>query len=1075
MQTIRHRFKTLIIFLSAVLLLLGAGYFLLLRLIDLDTYKQQILIELSTALNRPVSYKRGSFTFSFGPAFSFENVLVKEPDGSANFLAIDSLICRIDLLPLLRKQIVIHGIVAEKPVIRLERHKDGTFNINDLLESGGNKNVPIRIKQLRLKNADITYIDRVPQQEPLVTRFAKFDLSLDNLGRAKKTGIKLSTGLEGGASGTLSLHGKLRLSPEGTPLGKSTLDAEIETKQLDVGHFWPYYRQYVPFKKILGTLTTESEFHGQLAEFTASGKISLNSLLFDYKPIFKQTLTPKALIIKYNMEMNKTDIKIKAVEVNIDGAKINGSCAIKDFRTADPRITAQAVSSNLDLASYHQYIPYGIIVKHVADWIEEHITGGIYHLVDGRLDGRVSQIAHMETGENYNVLYIKAKAEKGVVSYGTAVPTFNNIKGQLELKGKDFFLHNMSGNFGNSPMTLEGKITDYPLDRPSGYPFRMAISPGRSEIAWLLGADKASRFSCSGSSSLSLTGDGYTSDYNLAGSWNLTPTAYSYSNLVTKPVGTSSTINFRGSINPKEAILTSLNYTLGGLILDLSAKYPFSASKGLDLLVNTNSFNIENIAGMSPLINRYQPSGRVQLTVRGTTIDTATDIYRWKGGVTFINGSFRYSPTGKPLSAINGTVSFDDGSMEASQLTARIGGTTLSGKGAVSSLKPVVFTTSFTSPRIDLADFGFVQLKKTPQITKVNAEISYSEKILTLKSLSGNLNNSQMTIKGVIAGIDSPRADLTITSSYLDIADLLLLESLEKTGPQAAKSPVKPYFKAVIKADKGNLGGKNFDKLSAALNMTNRILQVQSLEAEILGGKLTAKGVVAANTLPAKYQVDFRLADASASEAILLVADDKRELTGTISMEGELTARGDTFDALKKTVAGAVRVHARNGSMHQFPILSKVFSILNVSQLFKLKLPDMVSEGMPYNDIKGKMTFMDGAVSTNDLFVASNAMNMSLVGKHDFINDNLDFTLGLQPLQTVDKVVSHIPIVGWILTGKEKSLISAYFEIKGKTSAPQVSAIPVKSLGKGVFGIFKRVFQLPAKLITDTGEVIMGN
>ena len=135
----------------------------------------------------------------------------------------------------------------------------------------------------------------------------------------------------------------------------------------------------------------------------------------------------------------------------------------------------------------------------------------------------------------------------------------------------------------------------------------------------------------------------------------------------------------------------------------------------------------------------------------------------------------------------------------------------------------------------------------------------------------------------------------------------------------------------------------------------------------------------------------------------------------------------------------------------------------------------MVSEGMPYNDIKGTFAVKDGTVSTNDLFVASNAMNMSLVGKHDFINDNMDFTLGIQPLQTVDKVVSRIPIVGWILTGKEKSLISAYFEIKGKSTAPQVSAIPVSSLGKGVLGIFKRVFQLPAKLFTDTGEVILGN
>jgi hypothetical protein len=29
-------------------------------------------------------------------------------------------------------------------------------------------------------------------------------------------------------------------------------------------------------------------------------------------------------------------------------------------------------------------------------------------------------------------------------------------------------------------------------------------------------------------------------------------------------------------------------------------------------------------------------------------------------------------------------------------------------------------------------------------------------------------------------------------------------------------------------------------------------------------------------------------------------------------------------------------------------------------------------------------------------------------------------------------------------------------------------------MAKGVFDIFKRIFQLPAKLITNTGEVIIG-
>jgi uncharacterized protein YhdP len=151
-----------------------------------------------------------------------------------------------------------------------------------------------------------------------------------------------------------------------------------------------------------------------------------------------------------------------------------------------------------------------------------------------------------------------------------------------------------------------------------------------------------------------------------------------------------------------------------------------------------------------------------------------------------------------------------------------------------------------------------------------------------------------------------------------------------------------------------------------------------------------------------------------------------------------------------------------------------MFSILNVSQLLKFQLPNMVSNGMPYNEIKGSFAINDGSITTQDLFIASDAINVSVVGKSDIVKEDLDFTIGVQPLQTVDKVVNRIPVVGWLLTGKDKDFLTLFFEAKGKWSDPQVSAIPAKSVAKGVFNVFRRVFELPVRLFTDTGEVILG-
>lgn len=1054
-------------------LLTMTGYLLLPRLLDLDTYKTKILTELQKSLNRQVTYDTGRFTISYGPAISFSNVVIKEPDNNSTFVTIEQLTCRISLIPLLQKRVVISGLQADKPTAMVERSPDGRFNFTDLIERKDGTTPPLSINHLRIKDGTIKFTDRHITPAGLVTKLVSTDLYLSSLARGEKSDIKLSGEFAEGGSGKFSISGKARLAPKDKPLSDTKIDLKIVTKRLDVSHFWPYYSSFVPFKKILGLLEADTVFNGYLHEFTSSGRVAFSGLRFDYQPIFRKALTPTDLHFKYSLELNRKDILVKALELAIDGVKIEGSCAIRDINTADPRITAQAITSSFDFAKCNQYIPYGIIVKDTADWIEQHIKGGIYRLDDGRLDGRVSQILHMERGENYNVLYIKGHVEKGLVSYGNSVPTFNNIKGILEMKGKDFLLHKMSGNFGTAPFTLEGRITDYPLDKPSSYPFRMTVSPGQGELAWLLGKSRGNRIFYNGNASLSLNGEGFTSGYHLSGSWNLSPAAYTYTGIVTKPVGTPSTINFNLFLSPKEVSLQSLHYTLGPMALDISAQYPFSTGNSLELLIKSNVVNIGEISGMIPPLTKYQPSGRIQLSMRGEASDVDRGDFKWRGSLSMISASFKPTDISKPVSAINGRITFDDTTMESSQLTARVGNSTFNGKVSIASFAPLAVNTSFNAPIVDLSDFGIIQTKPL-HISKVRADLSFRDKNLQIKGLSGQVNSSQLDIKGSVTDIDAPKVDLTIHSQSLDIADVQALSALEKKRHPGDKSASPITLKASIKADSGKFGDVRFEKLNTTVQVSNRIVYLQPLEAAIFGGKLTAKGRIDTLSAPDRYQVEFKLANASGGQ-IMQQLSLERELTGTLNVEGELNTRGESAEELKKSVLGSIKITARNGSLRQFPMLSKVFSILNVSQLFRLKLPDMVSEGMPYNDIKATLSFKDGTLSTKDLFVTSNAMNMSFIGSYNYIHDNMDFTLGIQPLQTVDKVVSRIPIVGWILTGKDKALLTTYFEIKGKTSNPQVSAIPVKSLAKGVFDIFKRVFQLPAKLVTDTGEVILGN
>jgi hypothetical protein len=72
-----------------------------------------------------------------------------------------------------------------------------------------------------------------------------------------------------------------------------------------------------------------------------------------------------------------------------------------------------------------------------------------------------------------------------------------------------------------------------------------------------------------------------------------------------------------------------------------------------------------------------------------------------------------------------------------------------------------------------------------------------------------------------------------------------------------------------------------------------------------------------------------------------------------------------------------------------------------------------------------------------------------------------------KPLGTVDKVVTRLPIAGWILGGEEKALITAQFKVTGSGEKPKVEAIPITAISKGVLGIFQRTLGLPLRLIED--------
>lgn len=1049
--------------------LIGLALFLP-SLIDINAYRDDIIATLQQQLSRRVSFGRGEFSLRFGPSFTFDNLSIRERNGDGDFLLAKRVSVHLALLPLLERRVVLRSITVEEADMSLERDPSGKLNIDDLLTSRPGA-YQLQLRKIQVKRGVLHWRDRNVVKEGFQAEVRIDSLLLNGITPGQRGTVKLECSLPAlsGAPGHVSLSGTARLPASGRPLSTLELDMDADVERFDAGRFWPYYGRYIPFGPFGGRVDLATSFKGTPRQFDTSGTLRLANVAVNWPTVFHHPVNPRLAQLQYKLKRDKTAIDMPLLHFSADGFTVRGSCLIRDINSPDPRITAKASSEPFQLEPVRNWIPYGIIADDASRYIEEHITGGLFRLESGLLDGRISQIAHMEKGTNYNVLRIKGKVERGIVSYGPRVPAFTNIRAGLDMIGKDFVLSGVTATFGGSPFRLEGRITDYPLVTPCQYPFQMEIYPRPAEVAWLARLAGAQKLEYGGNSRLVLRGSGMIPSYALSGEWELKQASYSFPGVVSKPAGTRSSLSFSSLLTPTSTRLNSLTYTLPPLALSATAQFDYGGKPHLGFELQTNQFLFNEALPLLSQWRSYRPQGRVQAHVRGNGNPENFGTMEYSGSIALNSFSFQPSESLKPVSDINGMLVFKGNSLETTGLTAHYGSSLVTAQGRISNFSNPEAEITLSSPQFLLRDVVSIPSRPDAAIQKMSASFAVRDNIYTIRSFSGRLNSSTFAVSGSYTAGARPSADLALTSRYLDLDELLPLVR-GGDGEEAAATDLR----LKVAAEGGAYEDVRFGRMNLDLSRDSGIYYIQDLETVLYGGRLSAKGRIAPDSVGInRYDLNLNLERIDAAQ-LLQALDISREVTGSLNLQGNITGRGSNLSDIKRSALGNLRLRMEKGKLRKFNALSKVFSILNLSQLLKFQLPDMVHGGMPYNEIKGSFAVRDGNVTTQDLFIRSDAINISVIGSADIVREDMDFTIGVQPLQTVDKVVNRIPVVGWLLTGKDRAAVTAYFEAKGKWSDPRVKSVSVKSLSKGAWNVFRRVFELPVRLFTDTGEVLLG-
>ncbi|HZV82771.1 MAG TPA: DUF748 domain-containing protein, partial [Geobacteraceae bacterium] len=674
------RFRKICAGILLAIAIAAAGAIVILpRLLDLDNYRPRILSLAQKTLNRQVSYESSSFSLQFGPAFTFRKLVIKDKNGETSLLEADRFTFSLALLPLLHNEVRLRNLELERPQLWLERNAVGKINIADFFtgEHGKHK---VHLKALKISNGKVSFTDLFGSSEAKTVALEDIDLSVRDPNRGENAAIKLTSSLvANGSRARLNIAGTAALPADGKPLSAAAIDLAFTAKSLDVNRFWPFYGRYLPIASLGGELELDGTYKGTIREFTGTGRLQFNNLRLDYPRVFPATFSSGKVTLSYQMELTEQNLTARTIDLCLDGLRIKGNCSVTDIHSADPRISARASTSPFRFEECSKYIPYRIIPVATADFIQQHISEGVFRVDEVRLDGRLSNLRQMGRGDNYKALFVRSRVDQGLMTVGPGIPTISDISGTLELTGKDFELRGMRGRFGSSPFTLDGKVADFSLDNPTRYPFTMTMEPAWAEVAWLIRQENPGQATFTGRSKLSLTGAGSADDYRLTGVWDLTGADYRYQQLVHKPAGLSNRLSFNAHLDTEAAIISDVHYELPDLRVIANATYHYSDGyrPPLAFTATTNQFAVKPNLPIFPIMQHYQPAGTLQATISGRGNPANADSLGLLGAVTLTNVSIRPLAQLPQLSGVDGTIHFTGTTLETEQLTGRLGNSPL--------------------------------------------------------------------------------------------------------------------------------------------------------------------------------------------------------------------------------------------------------------------------------------------------------------------------------------------------------------------------------------------------------------
>jgi hypothetical protein len=355
---------------------------------------------------------------------------------------------------------------------------------------------------------------------------------------------------------------------------------------------------------------------------------------------------------------------------------------------------------------------------------------------------------------------------------------------------------------------------------------------------------------------------------------------------------------------------------------------------------------------------------------------------------------------------------------------------------------------------------------ETPLVVN-NLSLKIKEKNLRIESANLSWADNQFDLKGDV--------DITPKSILFDMevsADEISLDKLKETldknkqenHDSTGKGEWDYPIQGTLNLNTQNLTYGEFvwQPFHADITFKNKTITVSVTDARLCG--ISTPGILKISSQ--EISADFKpvARNLELHPSIYCLLDKSVKVDGNFELDGSITAQG-SGDTLIQSLGGSFNFGATKGRFYSgrfHRTLMKIFNLINVTELFRGKLPDIRQEGFAYNSIQIKSDIKNGKVILNEAVIDGTSMEIVSYGTIDLINQQVDGVLLVAPLKTVDFFVKKIPLVKDILGG---SLISVPIRITGELNNPSIVPLSPSAVGSRLVEMMKRTIHLPVQII----------